>query len=483
MKIKRVIITVGVVGCSFIGLLFSSGCSIKKVVDEKQKLNVVFFVVDDLGWKDLGVYGSDFYQTPNIDQLAKEGMLFDNAYSSCTVCSPSRASLMTGKYPAKLKLTDWIEGWDYPNAKLSIPDWNMHLDLSELTIAELLKGAGYKTGHFGKWHLGEDEQYWPENQGFDSNFGGWAKGSPNRNAKIGSKGYFAPYGNPRLSDPEGDQYLTERLANEAVQFIDQNRKNPFFLNFWFYNVHTPLQARQDKIDKYTTLISSKNNQTNPTYAAMVEHVDDAVGKVVDRLKELGLYDKSIIIFTSDNGGLIGNGANKVTNNYPLRMGKGGNYEGGVRVPLLIKIPNNSKPGSVNSTQVSSIDYMTTLIDLLQLPVSDSVKQKLDGISILPVLKNEEKILDRGSIYWHYPHYHRQGATPYSAVRNGNWKLIHIIESETYELYNLDEDLGEQHDVSTKNPKIVEWLKNDLNDWKKSVGAQMPTDNPNYKVTK
>jgi arylsulfatase A-like enzyme len=452
-------------------------------MDEKEAdskpLNAVLFVVDDMGWKDVGAYGSDFYQTPNIDRLAADGILFDNAYSSCTVCSPSRASIMTGKYPATLNLTDWIEGWKYPKAKLSIPDWTKHLDLSETTLAEVLQNAGYKTAHLGKWHLGEDEKYWPKNQGFDVNYGGWSKGRPNRDKKIGAKGYFAPYGNPRLSDPKGEEYLTERLATEASQFIEEEKDNPFFLNFWFYNVHTPLQARKEKIEKYETLIDPDKNQKNPIYAAMVEHVDEAVGQVVQKLKEKNLYDNTIIIFTSDNGGLIGNANKKVTDNFPLREGKGGIYEGGVRVPLIIKMPDNQSAGRQRSTPVTSIDYMPTLIDFLDLEVPKGLQAEMDGISLLPILENIDDTLERGSIYWHYPHYHRQGATPYSAVRNGEWKLIHVLESDTYELYNLKEDIGEQNDLSKKYPEIEERLKKDLNNWRKKVGAQMPAPNPNY----
>jgi len=293
---------------------------------QKKKPNVVLILVDDMGWTDLGSFGSDFYQSPNIDKLADEGVQFTNSYSSCTVCSPTRASIVTGKYPARINVTDWIEGHKFPWAKLNVPDWTMYLPDEEYTMAEAFKDAGYKTAHFGKWHLGEKEENWPENHGFNLNVGGWKKGAPHRNKKEGYTGYFSPYGNPRLEDgPEGE-YLTERLSNDVCSYIDENGDEPFFINFWLYNVHTPLQAKQDKIDKYKALIDTTSNHKNPTYAAMVEHTDDAVGKIINKLKEKGLYDNTIILFSSDNGGLIGKSKNKVTNNTPLRTGKGDLYE-------------------------------------------------------------------------------------------------------------------------------------------------------------
>jgi arylsulfatase A-like enzyme len=441
---------------------------------QHQKPNVVLIVVDDLGWKDLGVYGSDFHKTPQINNFARDGVRFTNAYSACTVSSPTRASIMTGKYPAKLHLTDWIEGHKMPKAKLQVPDWTMFLSHEETTLAEVFKNNGYSTAHIGKWHLGEDEKYWPENQGFDINIGGFAKGSPSLDKKQGLNGYFVPYGNPRFKDgPEGE-YLTERLANEACNYLKQSQSGPFFLNLWFYNVHTPLQAKKDKIDKYKALVDSTKLQMNPTYAAMVEHVDDAVGKVVAQLKSLGLYENTIIIFTSDNGGLIGNGLKKVTNNTPLRHGKGERYEGGVRVPLIIKSAQQIAPNRINSMPVMSIDFMPTLIDVAKLKADKKVCKGIDGISIKSILTSETGSLKRKSLYWHYPHYHTEGATPYSAVRNGDWKLIHTIETNTYELYNLKSDLSESKNLIDSEPAIAAKLKKELENWKKNMEAQMPT---------
>lgn len=443
------------------------------IAQQQQKPNVVLIVIDDMGWKDLGVYGSDFHRTPQIDALAKDGVRFTDAYSACTVSSPTRAALMTGKYPAKLHVTDWIEGHKMPKAKLKVPDWTMYLSHDETTLAEVFKQNGYATAHIGKWHLGEDEKYWPEHQGFDINIGGWRTGQPNVNKKTGTNGYFSPYGNPRLKDGPVGEYLDERLADEACNYIQQSQSKPFFLNFWLYNVHTPLQAKQAKIDKYKALVDSTKLQKNPTYAAMVEHADDAVGKVVAQLKSLGLYENTIIIFTSDNGGLIGNKKNQVTNNAPLRHGKGERYEGGVRVPLIVKAANQVAPNRTNNTPVMSIDYMPTLIDMANLKVDKKVLKGIDGVDIKPLLTSENGKLKRKSIYWHYPHYHTEGATPYSAVRNGDWKLIHTIETNSYELYNLKTDISESKNLIDSEPALAAKLKKELEAWKKKMGAQMP----------
>lgn len=436
--------------------------------------NIVFVLIDDMGWKDLSCYGSDYHQTPHIDHLANDAVRFTNGYSACTVSSPSRAAIMTGKYPAKTHITDWIEGYRMPHAKLQIPDWTMFLPLEETTMAEVFKSAGYSTAHIGKWHLGEDEKYWPENQGFDINIAGWRRGQPNLDKKNKTNGYFAPYGNPRLKDGPDGEYLTERLADEACTYIEKSRNKPFFLNLWFYNVHTPLQAKQDKINKYKAIVDSTKLQMNPTYAAMVEHVDDAVGKVVAKLKEEGLYDNTIIIFTSDNGGLIGKGKNKVTNNYPLRNGKGHIYEGGVRVPLIIKSVGKSQMNKVCDTPVISIDFLPTLIDIASVKVKPTIRKGFDGVSLKSLIEGTATDLSRKSIFWHYPHYHSEGATPYSAVRMGDWKLIHIMETNSYELYNIKNDLSETTNLFKTQPKVAQKLTLELEKFKKQTAAQMPT---------
>lgn len=443
-----------------------------------QSPNVVMILVDDMGWTDLGCYGSDYYQTPNIDQLAEEGVRFTNAYSSCTVCSPSRASVMTGKYPARLNLTDWIEGHKYPWAKLKVPDWKMYLDSSEVTMAEAFRQAGYYTAHVGKWHLGEEEKDWPENHGFDVNIGGWSKGAPHRNKQKGFQGYFSPYGNPRLKDGEDGEYLTDRLAGEVCEIIDREAGNPFFINFWLYNVHMPLQARQEKIEKYKALQDSGLRHHNPVYAAMVEHTDDAVGKVIGKLKEKGLYENTIILFSSDNGGLIGRGKRKVTSNSPLRDGKGSIYEGGVRVPTILYSAEIEEPGRVIATPVISNDYYPTLMDFAAVQIPQKQQAEMDGASWVPLLQGETD-LPRKALFWHYPHYHQEGAVPYSAVRMGPWKLIHNYETGMKELYNLHEDVGESTNLVESFPEKVRELETALDTWKSSVDAQMPVSNDDY----
>lgn len=455
---------------------------VEKSTKELGKPNVVFILVDDLGWKDVGCFGSDYYQTPNVDKLAGAGVSFSNGYSSCTVCSPTRASIMTGKYPARINCTDWIEGHKMPFTQLKVPNWTMYMDTTELTLAEAFQQNGYATAHIGKWHLGEDSLYWPENQGFEVNVGGWAKGAPNRNKKLGSKGYFAPYGNPRLKDLPGDDYLTERLADEACQYIQQHQDEPFFLNFWLYNVHTPLQAEQEKIEKYKALVDSAKHQKNPVYAAMVEHMDDAVGRIIAQLEQSGVLENTIIVFSSDNGGLVGNKRWMVTNNYPLRHGKGNMYEGAVRVPNIIVAPGTTEGGTKSFIPMISMDFYPTLVELADLKVPLSIKNSWDGVSLVPILKGQ-KVNEREALFWHYPHYHTEGARPYSAVRKGDWKLIRFFEADTYELYNLKNDVSEENNRLAAEPEKAEELMALLFQWYKDVDAQFPSDNPNFNVNK
>lgn len=439
--------------------------------------NIVLIVVDDLGWTDLGCYGSDLYQTPAIDRLAKGGIRFTDGYAACTVSSPSRAALMTGKYPARLHCTDWIAGHEKPYAKLNVPDWTKYMSQDEYTLAEALADNGYTTLHVGKWHLGEGEKYWPEHQGFSVNIGGWDVGAPQN--KNGGNGYFPPYLNPRLSDGTEGEYLTERLADEASKLLDKHAKagELFFLNLWFYNVHTPLQAKKEKIEKYKKLIRPDAKHQNPIYAAMVEHVDNAVERILSKLTELKIEDNTIVIFTSDNGGLVGNFENnqqRVTSNYPLRSGKGDRYEGGVRVPFIVRLPGSTK-GRINHTPVISTDIYPTILGLTGLRSSAVV----DGADLSPLLK-QNKPIKRKSIYWHYPHYHLEGAVPYSAIRKGDWKLIYTYEKNEIELYNLKKDIAESMNLTDKYPKKTKELITDLNNWKASVNAQLPVENPEFK---
>ncbi len=459
----------------FTPILAVTGCGIE------EKPNVVLFFVDDLGWTDLSAYGSKFYQTPHIDQLAAEGMLFTDGYSSCTVCSPTRASIMTGKYPARIRLTTFIPGHDRPFARYAPPpDWIRYMDHAEYTLAEALKDEGYQTLHLGKWHLGEDEKYWPENRGFDTNLGGWSVGAP-RLVRNQYGGYFAPYGNPRLNDgPEGE-YLTERLAAEAVRFIEgqKNESSPFFLNFWFYTVHTPLQATDEKIAKYAAFADSSYHHHNPVYAAMVEHLDDAVGRVMQALKDANLDDNTIIIFTSDNGGLISQGnISHVTSNYPLRSGKGDMFEGGVRVPFIVRWNNKVTSNSVNSTPVISNDIYPTILGLTNSKGRDDQNKEMDGVDLTDLLLRGRSI-SREALYWHFPHYHPGGAEPYSSIRKGHWKLIDVFGSDGPMLFNLGNDIGEQHNMAAVKPDVVHELQTDLDNWRDALRVQLPIDNVDY----
>lgn len=436
------------------------------------KPNIVFILIDDMGWTDLGCFGSTFYETPNIDRLAAQGMKFTQAYAACTVCSPTRASIMTGKYPARLHLTDWIAGSKKPKAKLKIPDWLMHLPLEENTIAKALKPAGYVSASIGKWHLGGPE-YFPEKHGFDLNRGGCDKGQP--------PSYFSPYRIPTLEDGPPGEYLTDRLGDEALKFIESNKDRPFLLYWPHYAVHMPLQAKRPIVDRYQAKVKPGMDQNNATYAAMIESVDDAVGRMMAKLDELKLASRTVVVFTSDNGGLL-----KSTSNKPLRAGKGSAYEGGVRVPMIVRWPGVVAPGSVCETPVISLDGYPTMLEIAGLPaegaakagVRPEAKQVVDGASLVPLLKGAGGF-SRDALFWHYPHYHPGGATPYSAVRKGDLRLVEFFEDDRVELYNLKDDIGETKDLAAAMPEKARELRKILADWRASVGAQMPTPNPDY----
>jgi len=418
-----------------------------------KKPNFVFFLIDDLGWRDVGCYGTKFYETPAIDRLASEGMRFTDAYAACPVCSPTRASILTGKYPARLNLTDWIPGHKPKDPKLLVPAFHQELPLAEVTIAEALKAAGYACASIGKWHLG-GEPYYPDKQGFDLNVGGTAKGQPPR--------YFSPYGIPTLADGPKGEYLTDRLADEAEKFIEQNRDRPFFLYLPHFAVHTPIQGKEEITAKYARK-PPDGDQKNATYAAMIESVDDSVGRVMKKLQDPGLADRTVVFFMSDNGGLAG-----VTSNAPLRAGKGTLYEGGIREPMIVKWPGVVRSGTTASTPVTSTDFYPTILEMAGLPPKP--EQHVDGLSLVPLLK-ESGPLRRDTLYWHYPHYHR--TTPAGALRHGDWKLIEYFEDGRLELYNLRDDIGEQHDLASAMPEKARELQKMLADWRRSVSAQMP----------
>jgi arylsulfatase A-like enzyme len=439
--------------------------------------NVILILIDDMGWTDLSCYGSKFYETPNIDRLAASGMRLTHSYSACTVCSPTRAAVMTGKYPARLCITDWIAGSERPFAKLKIPDWRQYLPLEETTIAEVFKANGYTTCHIGKWHLGHEE-YGPTKQGFDINIAGTHMGSPPT--------YFFPYSNangslPGMEAGQPGEYLTDRLTDEAIAFISAHKDRPFFLYLPHYAVHTPLMAKPEKIEKYKAKADPKNPQHHATYAAMVESLDEGIGRLMAALDQLKLRDNTIVVFTSDNGGLKNN---QVTSNDPARAGKGSVYEGGVRVPLIVSYPGKIRSGSTSDYPAISLDLFPTLVELCGLTYKPEApaRDPFDGVSFAGVVLEKGKPAPR-PLFWHYPHYHPGGATPYGAVRSGDWRLVELYEDGKTELYNLKEDESESRDLAASQPQKRNELLTLLRNWRRDVGAQMPTPNPNYDAAK
>lgn len=434
---------------------------------EARHPNVIVFLVDDLGATDLGCDGSSFHQTPHLDQLAREGMRFTTAYSACTVCSPTRASLLTGKYPARLHVTDWIPGDSPKDRPLVSPDWTQQLPLEEWNLARAFRGAGYATISIGKWHLGGPE-YYPDRQGFDRNVGGTDRGQP--------PSYVSPYGIPTLPDGPPGEFLPDREAAEACRFIQENRKRPFFLYLASYAVHQPIAGKTNVVAKYRLRADPAAPQHNAVYAALLEGVDDAVGQIRSTLEACGLTRDTILVFTSDNGGLVLGGASAPTSNRPLRAGKGTPYEGGVRVPLLVAWPDTIPAGRTVAFPTITPDLYPTLLELAGVP--DAPAHTVDGVSLASLLRGGPPP-DRPAIFWHYPHYHSGGATPYGAVRSGHWKWIEYAEpGRSSELYDLQGDPGETTNRSAQNPDVAKQLSADLAAWRERVGAQRPRPNPN-----
>ena len=445
------------------------------------KPNFVFILIDDMGFKDIGCNGSSFYDTPNIDKLAADGMRFTDAYAACPVCSPTRASIMTGKYPARLNLTDYLIG--RRRGKLIPPEYIHQMPLEEVTIAEALKEAGYATCFIGKWHLG-GKPYWPEQQGFDVNIGGTQSGMP-RNS-------FWPQwrGNPPIEGRAGE-YLTDRLTDEALMFLESKKDKPFLLYLSHYAVHIPLQAKKEMIEKYKAKAAkqptrqprflpegrskARQVQDHPVYAGMVESVDESVGRVMKKLEDLGVADNTVVIFMSDNGGLS-TAEGLPTSNVPLRAGKGWLYEGGIREPMIIKWPGVVKPQSSCNVPVTSTDFYPTMLEMAGLPLKP--KQHIDGVSLVPLLKGKKKI-NRKAIFWHYPHYGNQGGSPGGAVREGDYKLIEFYEDNRAELYNLKTDISERKNLTEKMPEKAAKMRKMLQTWRKDVDAKMPRPNPDY----
>ena len=434
--------------------------------------NIVFILADDLGYMDVGCLNpKTFYETPNIDSLAKRGMKFTQGYAACCVCSPTRGSIMTGKFPPRFGITNFIGG---SRAGKLLPAPNAdHLPLEEVTIAEALRDAGYATFFAGKWHLGAGE-FSPGAQGFPKDL-------------QGDKQFFYPQSNLPLPDKKDDPKTTDRIANEAVKFIGGHKREPFFACLPFLAVHTPINARADLVAKYEKKAESapaeawgdehghkvRLVQNHAKYAAMLEQLDAAIGRVLAALKDNGIEEKTVIVFMSDNGGLS-TAEGWPTSNLPLRGGKGWPYEGGVREPMIIVAPGVTKPDSTCDVPVISTDFYPTLLELAGQPLKPA--QHLDGVSLLPLLKGETT--PRGKeLFWHYPHYANQGGTPHGAIRDGDWKLIEWYEDGALELYNIPQDIGERNNIAAQQPDKVKALHEKLIAWRKEVGAVMPTPNP------
>ena len=448
-------------------------------VSKNQRPNIIVVLTDDLGYSDVGCFGTTLYETPNIDRLAASGMRFTQAYAACPVCSPTRASIMTGKYPARLKLTDYLKGAKSPeDSPLRPAPYADALALEEVTVAELLRGAGYTTGHVGKWHLG-GKGYWPEDQGFDFNAGGCAIGQP--------KSYFWPqWGeNPPIEGTSEGQYLADRLTDIACGFIEKNRERPFFLNFCHYSVHMPLEAKPDKVAKYEAKLEAHppqpGGQANAVYAAMVESVDESIGRLMETLQRCGIADKTLVLFFSDNGGLSSLEGNQKfvppTSNAPLRAGKGYLYEGGIREPLIVSWPSVINPGGVCDTPVCSIDFLPTFSAIGGVDPEKGGVHDLDGRNLGGLLRDPRATFGRDALYWHFPHFSNSGGRPAGAVRAGDWKLIEFYETGQLELYNLKEDLSEVHNLAEAEPDRTHQMLEQLRRWRKEVDANMPLPNP------
>jgi len=422
------------------------------------KPNILFILIDDMGWRDLGCCGSTFYQTPNIDRLAAGGMRFTESYAGSSVCSPTRASLLTGKYPARLHFTHIMGGEQAsPSRKLKTADWIQNLPLAETTFAEALKEAGYATGHFGKWHVG-GPGFTPDKQGFDVT----VEATP--------------------AQDHQDKNVTQ-LTDATVEFMRAHAKEPFLAYLCHWTVHVPYEADEALTDEYRAK-APRTGQNHPKMAAMIEMLDQSVSRVLRTLDELGIANNTIVIFTSDNGGLQyvleGDRVVTATDNAPARAGKATLYEGGTRVPLIIKWPGVTQPGSTSSVPVISMDMYPTLLDMAGLPLRPAQHQ--DGLSLVPLLQGSGT-LNRESLFWHFPHYHSNVATPMGSMRSGDWKLIEFFEDNHVELYNLKDDFSEKHNLAAELPEKTTELRKQLHDWRTSVGALMPTANPNYTPAK
>lgn len=472
------------------------------VFAQKETPNILFILADDLGWKDLSYAGSQFYESPYIDSLARESIVFTNAYAAAPVSSPSRVSLQTGRYPVRSGITDVLLGRYYYQKSLidSVcpvlpPEYPIDLPLSETTIAERIKKEGYNTYFVGKWHCSEDSLLYPQYRGYDLNFAGSNRGD------VGKNGYFAPYNIPGVEALNKDEYLTDRIGDEAIRMIENNGDNPFFMFLSFYQVHVPLVAKQEKIRYFEekavqlgldTVICYDNKpnwwkkqpfnnpyrdrllQSDPVYAAMISIMDENIGKILDTLKKKGLYDNTIIVFTSDNGGLA-TSEKSPTSNLPLKGGKGHLYEGGIRVPLIVKMNEHYCSAGYSNEVISGIDFFPTFLDIIGEKSHD-----LDGRSFLPVLKDVSKKMPGRAVFWHFPHYPNHGGRPAGAIRYGDYKLIEFFDTGEKELYCLRTDIAEKVNLILTEKQIADRLYIMLKKWQQECGVKIPTKNSKYK---
>jgi len=470
---RAYIIFLLIIAIHFIG---ANDCSAAK---SSGRPNIVFVLADDLGWADLPVYGNKFNEAPNLSKLAKEGMVFNNAYAACPVCSPTRASIMSGQYPARVGIIDWIPGHWRPYEKVTVPiNRTQYLPGKVITIAEVLKRAGYKTGYFGKWHLGHGEKHHPLNHGFDI-------------ANTG-QGFYNVSFNPRREQGKGKRF-SGRITDFGIDFIEDHKDKPFFLFISHYDVHVQLDADMDLIGKYLKKKKVTGYPCNAIYAAMVEHIDRGIGRIEKKLAESGLTENTIIVFFSDNGGLVqrfdkipliakrkthiyenSSLLNIASSNLPLRGEKGSLYEGGIREPMIVKWPGHVRPGTASEALVSSVDFLPTFADLAGVDLPQS--QVFDGVSLVDVFTDRKDLQNR-SIFWHYPVYHHD--VPKSAVRKGDWKLIHNLVDDSSALYDLKNDIGEQADLSELFADKKKELLKILDEWRKDAGARLPEKNPDF----
>jgi arylsulfatase A-like enzyme len=439
---------------------------------QRRKPNIVFILIDDYGWRDTSYNGSKYYETPNVDRLARSGMVFTNGYSASPVCSPTRAATMTGRYPARLHVTAHLQGATnrFHFTKVIQPNARLELPLSEVTIAEVLRDGGYKTACIGKWHLGK-KGFLPSDQGFEVSLAGDEAGSTNN--------FFYPDWQKKIPlDGREGEYLTDRLTDLSVDFIRKNKDNPFFLYLPHFAVHTPIQGKPDKVKKYDAKSRPEDPQNYGEYAAMIESMDESVGRILDALRENGLEEDTLIFFTADNGGVTSlEWKNRpVTSNLPLRLGKGHLYEGGIRVPTVVSWPGTVKSGSVCDAPVLSVDWAPTMAEASGLGANKL--PSVDGVSIMPLLRGAKSLAPR-DIFWHFPHYSPQRGKPSAAIRRGDLKLIYFFEDEHVELYNLKSDIGEKKDLAGAEQARTAAMRARLLEWLKETNAQIPTPNPNH----